>query len=536
LEAESLQVIAELRHEKVIFRVAFSPDSKMLSARGPEELAVWEVASRKRLWATNGTSGSQSDAPFSPDGHSLFCQMAGGYLGVFDATNGALAGRVALEPELASQMAMSKDGKRLAAADWLGSIFILDLARSVTKVLTNRTGAVRAVALSPDGRQLATGGFDAVITLWEVDSGNELATFRGHGKDVLSLLYAPDGERLFSGGADGTVRAWRAHPTRTPAPAVVPPGAVAAAVSRNGRFLPLYHTNTQFGSVLDLETLREGFRAQLAPSYWSNVQTWAISPDGQQVAFGKLDGSVEIWATGKLPRVLQAHSNALAALEFSPDGSRLATAAKGGEVRVWEGKGFRLLRTRALGEAGHENLIREMVFAPDGSLLVAPAGNIDILSLRPGGRDRQISGPGYVPCVDISSDGSLLAAGLGDEVRVWQLSSLRVLRRLRGGRSDFNSVCFSPDGRRLLASDALGVTWLWDISTGRDVGRFQSPGAFSLARFQTGGDTIVLQWERFGIISYQVEFLRAPTWSEIQETEEAEAAARKVWKSKKKEP
>jgi WD40 repeat protein len=300
--------------------------------------------------------------------------------------------------------------------------------------------------------------------------------------------------------------------------------------------LPLYRTNTGFASVLDLETLREGFRTQFAPGYFSEVQTTTISPDGRQAAFGMRDGRVEIWTNGKLPTVLQAHSNALLAVEFSRDCSRLATAARGAEVRVWGGDGFRLLLTRALGEPGHENLIKEMVFAQDGSRLVVPAGNIDILSLRQGGRDKQMSGGGYVSCVDISSDGSLVAAGLKDEVRVWELSSGRVLRRLHGGRGDFNSVCFSPDGHRILASDSLGVTWLWDISTGRDVGRFQSPGRFALARFQGGGNTIVLQWMRFGAISYQAELLRAPTWSEIEETEKAEEAARKVWLRKKKEP
>jgi WD40 repeat protein len=216
---------------------------------------------------------------------------------------------------------------------------------------------------------------------------------------------------------------------------------------------------------------------------------------------------------------LQAHSNAVTSIEFSSDCARLATGTAAGELRVWKWPDFRPLLGRALGRQERITKISDMAFTQDNSVLAVAAGDIHLISLT-GKPDRRVEAGGYVPCLGFSSDGSMLAAGLNAEVRIWDLKSLRVIHRLQKGRGDASAVSFSPDGTRILASDD-SATWLWDLATGRDLGRFQRLGSFPFSRFQEDGNTVVLQWKATDG-TYTTEVLRTPTWAEIAEKERLE--------------
>ena len=75
-------------------------------------------------------------------------------------------------------------------------------------LLTGHTEVVRTVAFSPDGKTLASGAQDATIKLWNVESGENTATFVRNGIGVESVAFSPDGKMLAAGTESSTVKLW----------------------------------------------------------------------------------------------------------------------------------------------------------------------------------------------------------------------------------------------------------------------------------------------------------------------------------------
>ena len=70
-------------------------------------------------------------------------------------------------------------------------------------------GGVQAMAWSPDGASIASGGDDATAQVWNASTGEQLFVYMGHSSPVASVAWSPDGSRIASGSGDKTVQVWR---------------------------------------------------------------------------------------------------------------------------------------------------------------------------------------------------------------------------------------------------------------------------------------------------------------------------------------
>jgi WD40 repeat protein len=167
---------------------------------GNHTLGLWDAATRQRVSQfplpapaprpkkasggalTHAQRMHMKSAAMSPDGRKLAVEMTDGTTALY---------------ELATQKLLRTFGRPRSAP--------LKLRREGV-IFTDEPGS--CFAFAPDGKLLARGGFDQVVRVWDVQTGDERATFKGHNGGVTALAFSPDGRRLASASADSTALIW----------------------------------------------------------------------------------------------------------------------------------------------------------------------------------------------------------------------------------------------------------------------------------------------------------------------------------------
>ena len=135
--------------------------------------------------------------------------------------------------------------------------------------LDGHTDPVYAIAWSPDGKTLATAGFDNTVRLWDAATRKEIKKFEGHTKLVLAVAIAPDGKHILSGSQDNTAKIWdvptsgpaktfAGHPAALEALAVKPDGKQFAAAA--GKSVKVWDLTTGAASRTSRARRRRGER------------------------------------------------------------------------------------------------------------------------------------------------------------------------------------------------------------------------------------------------------------------------------------
>jgi WD40 repeat protein len=254
-----------------IHAVAMSPRGDILAVARHGEIELFSLPDQKPLHKLGGIRGSVNGLGFSRDGQ--FVVTAAG------------------EPGLVGEARLYR------AADG-----------SLVREFLGHKDSLYCAQLSPDGRILATGGYDSTIKLWNVADGQELRSLDGHNGAVFELAFRPDGKVLASASGDRTVKLW----------------------------------NVATGERLD--TLKESLK---------ELYTLAFSPDGTRLAAAGIDNRIRVWqitpeakeGTNPLLASIFAHESPVLRIVWSADGQTLASCGEDRLVKLWNAQTMTIRET-----------------------------------------------------------------------------------------------------------------------------------------------------------------------------------------------
>ncbi len=392
---------------------------------------------------------------------------------------------------------------------------VVDLPESTVAVLGEvrgrHAGEVRGVAFHPDGKLVATiADQDMRIRLWDARTLLPISSLAGHRAFVNCVAISPDGRWLASGSAYGDFFVWDigVTPPKGPIP-LATRGAGnrynnqlhAAAFSRDGKRLAVAG---DAGSVelFDMSVAPPVSRGVL-PGLDQPVHALTIPPHGGLLALAGLkDGSVRLCdVSGATPREVATLrqpgaeaddvSHRLISAAFSPDGATLITLEEGGGVWRWDLAGPQpvhrgLLNARA---GDHPGMVKFVVrrgavgFSPDSKMVVAPQSDgwvhfWDWNGGQPTERAKLLAeGQASGGVLAFSPDGKTLISGGRDHlIRAWDLAAAVPAERFppQGPVGGLSGIAFSPDGTRLAVGDAEAVR-LWDLTDAGGLSRLPPP-------------------------------------------------------------
>ena len=275
-------------HRDVVRSLAWSPDGKFLASGSFRELKVWDAATLEPVWSvTSNLLGRISALQFTPDGTALMVADSSpaqaGWVRLFKPSSGELEASWQAHADTIFDLAISRDGKRLATAGGDKLAKVWDLASRRELAPLEHAAAVYGIAFNSNATEVATVCADRQFKIRDVQTRESVVGVTGKKHAFNALAWTADGKTVFATDDDGALHAFTDFKR---------------------------HTGAQSSDTAAVRQLGGGADA---------LNVLAVSRDGKRIFAGGQNGAV---------RALKSDGTLLARGEFEPDGATAIASSR----------------------------------------------------------------------------------------------------------------------------------------------------------------------------------------------------------------
>jgi COMPASS component SWD3 len=307
---------------------------------------------------------------------------------------------------------------------------------------STRKSTTYAIAITPDGQMMLSGGNDRIITVRHLETGKIIRTFTGHTGSIYTLCLSADGKTLISAGRDTTLKIWNLDTVGN-----------YTAISPTSRVIT--------DALIDTFT-----------GHANSINCLAISPNGEMLASGSEDNTIRLWnlETGECLATLSGHEAGVKSVAITSDGQLLVSGSADNTIKLWqlpENASEPICPDPIYTLTGHTDWVKCLAITPDGQTLASGSQDktIKLWQLETGELKSTLVGHwGEVNSIAISSDGQRLTSCSWDEtIQLWHLGTEKQLHSLSGHQGAIACFAISPEGHPLVSSSWDHTIRVWGM-------------------------------------------------------------------------
>ena len=398
-------------HRDAITNIEFTPDgTQLVTASWDKSIKFWDIEKGVELRSFVGFDERIIDIDLTPNGEYLI-------VGLGNVGNNAI----------------SSDTDNPADT----SVWLWDLEnRTQAQVYRGHTDWTWTTDISPDGTLVASGSgplrlpessadVDTSVRIWDIETGEEIRTLRGHTNTVDSVKFTLDGNYILSASWDGTIKRWDVI---------------------TGQMLQTYEGHDGTVYMLDL------------------------MPNGKQFISASADKTLKLWdiQSGEVIHTYEGHEGEVNGVNISGDGTKMLSAAGDKTIRLWDIESGEEIRQYL----GHGSSVNYAKFAPNMEFLISTSwdGTVRMWDTESGEELHQFIGhTGNTFGIAITKDSRIMLTTSSDTtVRMWDIQSGEELNRFDQHSDWIQEVVFSPDETFAISAGQDNVLRQWQIALTAD--------------------------------------------------------------------
>ena len=292
-----------------------------------------------------------------------------------------------------------------------------------TRFLQTHTDTVQSIAISPDGKTIASASDDGTVKLWELEGSNPnpIREIKDQGGWVKAVVFLSN-RQIVTAGQDKNIK------------------------------------------IIDIES---GKVVKTLSGHTNLINSVAIAPNSDLLASGSNDNTVNLWkiSTGKLERSLVGHKDKIWGVAISPDGKQIVSASRDKTLMIWDAKTGANLKTLK----GHGEGVTCVLVTPDGKQVIS-GGNDNIIRVWDMTSGKSVftftKHEGAIGALAITPDGNYLFSGSNESpnsIRLWNLKTRSLLWNLIGHLDLVTSLALTPDSLKLVSSSQDKSVNIWEV-------------------------------------------------------------------------